>query len=480
MKNFKYILFVVAGLNLGLLGSVFAQTEFTLSMMPNVMQSTYLNPSVMPNNTISFTTFGSMYMGMSSAGLKLGDLVYRNPGEKVNFVDLNRTGELLLNRNNYLFTGASFDWFAFQIRKGQNMFSFNITEQVNSRISYPGNFVSLFIHGNTRYLGQELDLSGFGLNFTHYREYGMGFARDFGRFTLGGRLKVLQGITNLSTTQSKMYLNSNEDNFATELVLDMEFNSSLLPIFSELDMSQPTNLAGANIDPLKNDPFSTAMANFVTNFNNLGVALDMGATYAVDSRLNLSASLINLGFIGWRSTLTNVKYQSSFEFDGIDVTGASDFDFKEYSDDLKEKLTGEVSHNPYRTMLTPQMFLTANYALFRGTHIIGTFHAEYFQKVRPAFIFGGYQRVGRLLGVAANYSMRSGGFNDFGFGWFFSPGPFQFYCMSDNLNVALNYKNFNALSFRMGMNMALGNPDKQQKKKKKEMEKRSYPGFFFF
>ena len=169
-----------------------SQQNFTLYNMEMVPQRMYSNPAFIPFSDINvgIPMLSSQYFNFSNNGFKYSDLI-RHTGDSLS-VDY---GNMLskLAKNNYVNAAYQPDLLSFGFRIKKNYFSFNATEKINFSFRYPKNFMEFIWKGNGGLLGEEVKLN-FGLNFTHYREYAVGYAREVNdKLTVGGKLKYDNG-----------------------------------------------------------------------------------------------------------------------------------------------------------------------------------------------------------------------------------------------------------------------------------------------
>src|SRR5690606_13091089 len=135
----------------------------------------------------------SVYFGVANTGF-----AYKDIEAEKNVLDLNVLVSEL-KKKNFLYGGASADLFSLRVKARKYFFSVNITEKVSSRFSYPKDLISLVVKGNAQFVGGEADFSSLGLDIMHYREYGINLVKEGRKWAWGGRLKYLNGLSNVHT-----------------------------------------------------------------------------------------------------------------------------------------------------------------------------------------------------------------------------------------------------------------------------------------
>ncbi|MCE9540354.1 MAG: DUF5723 family protein [Bacteroidetes bacterium] len=420
-----------------------AQQNLTLYNMESVPQRMYLNPALMPSYSkvyIGLPLLSSEYLNFSNSGFKYSDLI-KHRGDSL-YVDYdNMLGKL--SQNNYFSVAYQPDLLSFGFKVRQNYFSFNATEKVNFRFRYPKNFMEFIWKGNGALLGEEVNLN-FGVNFSHYREYGIGFAREIDdKLTVGGKVKYLYGMENVWTERSNVSLTTDPNYFAMTAKSDIKINTS------GVDSSSTSNII---------------VKDYLFKKKNRGVGLDLGGVYKLNDKFTFSASLIDLGFIKWKDGVTN--YQShnpdgEFTYQGMDLNELVNDDSTSNAtdviiDSLEQIFKIDEAHAAYKTNLSTQIYLGTNYSITDKINAGVLIYGQIFDKaVHPGVALSYNQKVGRWLNFSASYSMYNRSYNNFGLGLAFN-GPVQFYIASDNVLGAFFPQNTKNLHLHFGINLMFG------------------------
>lgn len=176
---------------------------------------------------------------------------------------------------------------------------------------------------------QSYDISNLGARARTYAELSIGHARKItDRLNVGAKLKILVGLAYLDANIDKMQVRMGEDQWSVNA--EGSINASV-PM-----LTFPTKgETGATTDPSQYNEidfnaigdsfeFNSAGEMFSSLFSGLGygAALDLGATYEFDSGLlkglNLSAAILDLGFISWGNTVSAVTSPDPWVFDGFE------------------------------------------------------------------------------------------------------------------------------------------------------------------
>lgn len=440
--NYRYWLMSVFAL---LSVSAMAQQELTLHLMNNIQQASYTNPAFRPRNNIHIALapiFPSVQVGVNNSGFTYNQIISQvetnEDGQKT--LDI---GKLYQNtkvgKRSFANMNASLDLLAVSFRTGNARFSFNVSERFQARMGYSDALLRTAVEGNVP--GETIDLGGYWLRGMHYREIGLGYNRKMledDKFVVGGRLKTLFGLGNVTTRKAdySVTTGSEADLYALTLESDMQVQTSG---FEALD---------GDVMP------------YLTNTKNFGMGVDLGATYQLNEELSFSGSIINLGFIHWKSYVVNSRSEGSFRFEGVEdddllTGGGFEIDLTALTDSIADTFEVTEDSASYTTGLPTQMYLTGHYRLASNTKASATLYTDYIGSFRRGLSLGISQQVGRWLQAAATYSVQSRSFNNLGLGFTITTGPkgLQLYCVTDNVMAVLNPGAARVANLRTGINL---------------------------
>ncbi len=445
MKKIVCLIFLVVGLLTNII--LFAQQDLTLYNMEVVPQRMYSNPAFIPafsKINIGLPMFSSQYLNISNSGFKYSDLIKHRFDDSL-YVDYDNMLSKL-SKNNYLSVAYQPDLLSFGFSIKKNYISFNATEKINFRFRYPKDFMSFLWKGNGSLLDKELNLN-FGIDFIHYREYALGFARQINdKLLFGIKVKYLYGMENIWTEKADVTLNTDPNSF------DITAKSNVILHTSGFDENSFNNF---NVN------------NYAFKKKNTGWGIDLGGVYKLNKKITLSASVIDLGFIKWNEG--NTSYQShdangKFIYQGFEM---NQFITKDSSntnnagqillDSLSKNFQIDTNYVSYKTKLSTQIYFGANYNYCDKGNMGILFYSQIFDRtIHPAVSLSVNQRVGRWLNVSASYSIYNRSFNNFGLGLALNGGPIQLYIVSDNFLGALFPQNAKNIHLRAGINLTFG------------------------
>jgi hypothetical protein len=435
-----------------------AQQNITFYNMTSVDQSNRLNPARMPDNklNIGLPIISNTFINLSNSGFAMNEVI-KADGDSFN-VDLNSfLGSI--KEKNYLIFGLETDILSVGKRIGENnYFSFNATLKTNINFRYDKAPFEVLINGNAPYAGQTKNLS-FGSNSSIYMEYGLGYARSLfeKKINVGGKVKFLSGLANISTKKSNLSLYTDPSNYD-------------LTISSDIDV----NISG-DLDSLDDNPTKYIFGP------NKGLAFDLGATYTFSDKLEFSASILDIGYIKWNDEVTNYKSKNPgaiYTFSGVEIDNfyndTANFEqaFEELVDSLEDRFEIEETNQSYSNTLPTQLYLGANYHFNKTLNAGFVFYSQFYKgNILPGVGISLNKKFGKILGLYGSYSYFNRTATNIGLGFSANLGPIQLYAVSDNVLSVFNYNNAQNTNIRFAINLRFGHIDESSKGDRKAKRK---------
>lgn len=466
MKKYTYTFATALFLLVSLLctKTATAQGGFTMYGMKSLPQRTYANPALRPDSRIFVGMPGasSIYGTFNNSSLELEQVYNALDRKNEDSVTLNINALSNVFRDNNSFSSevkADLIHFGFQLGPG-NYFTVNSTVVHKSKISFDGDLPKLLFEGNgANNLGRRFDL-GFDLDVLDYLEFGLGYSRSFmkQRLTVGARVKYLKGILNVNTEKSDLFFTTDPQDYTLLLQSDIQLNMA-------------SSLGDLTDDDFGNDLKFSDYVGFASN--NGGWGLDLGATFELTKKIELSAAVRDLGRIKWNDNARNYYSRNpnaTFEFKGIDFnTAFEDTDstdvFETMADSIADRFRLDESNSSYSTGLLPEFILGGTFS-FTKNHRAGVlFYGDwYHQRLHPAFTLSWYSQFTRVVALSATYTIMNNKFNNFGLGLSLNGGPFQYYFVTDNVVSLFSPNVVRNFSFRTGINFTFLRNPKDKKK----------------
>jgi len=450
MKKLKLNIFLIGLVFMLCIFNLKAQNDVSIHLMQIVPQSIYTNPSFTPQAKVyvGLPAISSIYFGISHSGFAYKHLVKRRADDTLYFdVDnmLNKMG-----KRNFLSLNYNHELMAFGFKISKNYFSFSASEKISARIAYPKDIFSLLWKGNTQFIHDPADFSGIGANFSHYREFAFGMNREIiDNLTVGLRAKILFGMANGWTEKSKITLATDPATY------DLTVNSHII-----LNASLPDAVwdTAVSFDPLK----------YAFNNSNKGLAFDIGATYKINDKFTVAASVLDLGKIKWTTGTRNFSSNDvTFTFEGIDL---NDFFGKDSTapdgvdvlvDSLAKTFEFKETQNNYSNWLPPIIYLTGMYNLTNKDKIGALVRADIFNGgIHPSLTLSYNKRFFNMLHACATYSVMNRSFMNLGFGLSLQLGNFQIYAFNDNIYGTIFPTSTRNANIHFGFNLVFGYKEK--------------------
>lgn len=437
-----------------------AQNEGTLTFMNSLPQVTINNPAIVSKYKIAVgLPVSSVMLFYSNNGFTYND-VYKRVNDSVK-ADLPKL-KSALSPNNYITQAFQMDLLRVGVRINPRLYvSLSSTAKVYNRILLPKDLMDVFIDGTASFAGRTATLSPKAESVT-FLETALGGSYQIDeQLTVGARLKLLKGFTNVTTESATMNLSVDNSNYALSASAGMDVRTSGIQNFSQSNFSFGSNLG--------------------KYLSNTGFAFDIGATYRLQERITLGASLIDVGFINWQNntygyTLDPAK--ANYTFAGVDlnkVVNGDDKYLNSIGDTLQAKFKPkEGAIGSYSAPIPGKMYLSGMYDVRKNFSAGAVFFAEKFRgRFAAGITLGVNKHFGRFFSASGSYTITSNSFNNLGAGMSLNVSPVQIYIVGDNLlRMAVSGSELNSFTnstkffnVRLGLNFVFGRTDKEKRAK---------------
>ena len=231
------------------------------------------------------------------------------------------------------------------------------------------------------------------LNLNTYTELQFGYAKLGERFSIGGKAKVLLGYANIDLNVRKLdiqtyKLDNSADNIYPYCNIETDVEMALSGKGIELEKD-----AKGCIDDVMMGKFGVG---------GYGAAVDLGLEYKVTERLSLYASVVDLGFISWSKSSSEV-YTSRNTVQTYEKPNADILDFETFA--LKDGVK-----KARKTQLAPTVTAGGELGFFNDKLGLGilsvTCYGEY-EKYSELMAIATF-RPTTLFNVSASYSVLEG------------------------------------------------------------------------
>lgn len=460
-----------------------AQNSQVLYFM-NLPQNHMMNPAMRPSNSlyIGLPVFSGINANVNNNFANYSDFFAKSStSDSIISIlnpeyDINKFLDKVKNKNSVApqFLIQTFG-LGFTIKNGIYVF-LDINERFEGNFVLPKDMIKLALLGNESFVGSKIDLSTLRMDMKYFREFGFGFSKDFtDKLRIGVRPKILSGIFCSSFDNRSLGISVNSD-YSHTIDADGTFNISG-PVTVKKNSEQ--KIESISFDDSVFKKFSSTL-DFLTGTGNLGLGLDLGATYDITNKLIVSASITDLGYIKWKRQVTRIDAKSQFQFTGLDMTdvinGSKTMDDlgKELLDSLKDSFIVTTSNTPFTTWLSPGLTLAGSYSLTKNFGVGILSYTRFIGKqMKEAISLSANLNVGNAFSTSLSYTASNHRFDNLGLGLAFRPGVFQFYIMADRIPLRWDKikqtngaiilpANMNTMNIRLGMNLVFGNKVKKK------------------
>ncbi len=429
-----------------------AQQELGLHFVNQVWQSNNTNPAITSEKNVVIG-LPSFYTEASVKGLRYNDFVKSADGTTPSSIDVNN---LIANAPdlNAIRLVNQLDVMSVGVRIKKLFISAGVSVKTGAYIAIPKTMLDFAWNGNAKYIGKTIDL-GLDVDIFAYNEKYLGLAYKISdKLNVATRVKYLGGAFAVSTDKNLATLYTNPEIYQLTLKTDYRISTA-----------NGINYKG------KGD-FST-----VADFNNLdgqelafttsnkGFSLDLGATYQLNDKIQLAASVTDLGGkINWKNNVTNLSNQGENTFKGLDfgiILRGDTTTYNKVMDTLAQKFDFKTTNEAFVTKLPTRFYLSGIYKVNETVHVGALFFSETYRGIiRPAFAING-GLSSSIVQIGATWAYRNGTAANVGISAVLKLGPIQFFGITDNI-IPIFSLNSSALNIntRFGMNLIFGKKKK--------------------
>jgi len=426
-----------------------AQQEMMLNSLPDLWHSTTVNPAYFPKDKHFVIGLPGYSLDAAHTGSLTYNDIFIKDGDRTLLNFSKAIGAL--DPQNEVFFEQRIETVSLGLALGKWRLQAGHANRFSGVLNYPKSLPELIWNGNAPYIGQVVDVA-LQAKLFNWNEWSAGLSREFGRLTIGARLKYLSGTSALKTDDDHHLatIYTNPDIYQLEMETDYGFHSSaIVSAFDTSGLGFDLQLA-----KVKGKPFSS----------NSGIAFDLGLQLRVTDRLSLSASLLDWGgTIKWKENANYFRSQGKYNYEGVsfpggDILNSGDsLDFESKLDTLNDIFNFKKTPEEFSTRLPERAYLSGSFALTeKWTLSVGYFYMKKADRQATSAVSASvrWQPV-RWLSLGGMYSLNERSAANLGFHLALKPGPVQVYFASDNLLNAFSIKSSPAVNLRAGVAVLL-------------------------
>ncbi|MCF8246537.1 MAG: DUF5723 family protein [Saprospiraceae bacterium] len=415
-----------------------AQQELGLHFMPHVWQSNSTNPAFVQDKKLTIGLLG-IYSAIAFDGPTYNQTVSKENGKTV--VDIDKLISHLEPQNS-IRNELGIPSLSFSYKLNNLHLSIGHTVKYTSFLKYPKTLPQVVWQGNAQFIGETVEL-GHELELAGYHELMTGAAYEVGPVTFGANIKFLSGIAGAATDKNHHSASLYTDPDVYQITLNGDY---ILHSANTIDYQE---FEDVNID------FKYAKLTAKKFFSrNSGMALDFGLRAEL-GKLEIAASVLDLGKITWDDNVTNYEANQTYQYDGLDFSGALTGDsvtFGDALDTLKAIFKVKETSGSYTTTLTRKIYLSARYKLNEKWAVSGLYYNEnYRDKPYSSIAVGVNFSPIEQVNVGATYAFKQpDSYNNIGLNLTFKLGPVQIFGVTDNFFSLINPGDSHSFSARAG------------------------------
>ena len=454
--------------------SLLSQNKEVLYGLEETPQGMLLNPGSRISYDYHFGVpfLSQIHVNGGSSGVSVYD-IFQESSVDINTRISNKIFEL---KNTDFFTATqqlellNFGW----KNKKNYYFSGGIYQEFDFILYFPKDLAILAWEGNANYIGKEFNLGEINVSGDLLTVYHFGVNKKINKkITVGGRAKLYSSMLSFSSTSNSGTFvtipSESGDNIYDHIVSNATINVNTSGITSLSDLDTRTQV----INKLLGRSFFGG---------NLGIGVDLGATYEINEKWTASASILDLGAIFHKKNIESYQVSGEYNLDGIELLfpplGNGDSSLPYYEDlidDIGAAFTIDTIYNSYIQMRPVKMYASVKYNF--GQAIGGdktcnclkmgenqkynqSIGFQYFSIIRPkgpqiaATLFY-YHRLSDYFSVKATYTADSYSYSNVGLGLITNIKMVNFYIVADNLQWYSNLAKAKSVSLQFGFNIII-------------------------
>jgi hypothetical protein len=205
---------------------------------------------------------------------------------------------------------------------------------------------------------------------------------------------------------------------------------------------------------------------------NLGLGLDVGFTYHLSNQIEVTGSLLDVGFIHYSKNIKNYKVKGSFVFEGINLrfNEADPIDYwAELDEAFNEQLPITDNTTSYTAWRPAKIYSSLKYSFGeqRSRLCYDDTFKNYFANAMGVQVFTIFRPLSSQVALTAfyerafakkfhmkiTYTLDDYSLYNIGAGLSAQIGPVNFYTTVGNITEYTNLENVNSISFQAGVNL---------------------------
>lgn len=400
-----------------------------LTLLPQMPYVNYYNPGIkMPYNGMVGVIFSNINVSMYNSSVKYSNL-YGNDKTVIDGVKFVNS----LDDDNVINFNFSMEMVNAGFRVNKLFFNIDWRLRMTGNFGYSQDFVGLFVFGNAHYMGADnpCDFS-LSLDASVFQEFAISAQYEINdKLTVGIRPKLLSGIANIVVDNKDTKIFTDPNTYA--ITADVDMNLKMASLLE--GNPQTIEDIGKMLDSVqKSDMFDFG--------ENIGIGLDLGASYTINEHFGVAAGIYDLGYIKWTDAKVKKVNKKAVTlndavFDDYNDLTNLELDYSSMLKDVIDEVWGDElleQGADYKTYLKTRFMVQGYYELnpmVRATAIGQMYFVK--GKVHPALTLAYSGNFWNHLNLTLNCTMSKYTGTAVGAGIGAHFGAFNIYAVTDNI-----------------------------------------------
>jgi len=286
--------------------SLFSQDKHLLYNQRHNPQALLLNPGLAYESThfhVSLPVFSNFYTSVGNTALSVDDIFNSN--------SINNSIEEAINqisKSDFVSFSQKLELFQLGFKYKDSYFTTGVYQESHGVINFPEDILELAYFGNVgKNRSYDFGQINFKANLQTVFHFGIN-KKVNDRLHLGARAKLYTSSFSARSEDNRGQFNSLEP--ASGLLLEQSLtNLSLNLEIAGLDVGNEYYLGNISMRDL--------LINDVLFGSNMGFGVDVGLSYRLRDNLEITASLLDLGFINFSNDVEKQTATSDYDYDGL-------------------------------------------------------------------------------------------------------------------------------------------------------------------
>lgn len=381
MKNIKHILLIIFAVSLA--APAYAQTAHSSYFLEGMPTRHKLNPALASEyGYVSFPLLNDINISASS-NVGVGTFLFPSEsGELLNFLSSSVDSKEFLGNlksQNKMVTNLDLSIMSFGFYKWNGFNTFDISLHTDIGMQVPKEIFEFMKVG--RQLNSnitEYKIKDLNINAQSYVNIALGHSHKINdQWRVGATIKGIIGVARANMNIDQMDITM--DNITNQWIINSKGSADVALKGFELDKEIETNSKGETQEVVSGADFDSGNIGVVGG----GLAFDLGVAYRPIENLEITASLVDLGFVTWRHNKSMETISSGITYSGINT--GNDEDIDDIGEQFSELVDFKEVDKPKRTTgLKASLNIGAEYSFLDNIISLGVLSHTRFGKERYA------------------------------------------------------------------------------------------------